>query len=485
MQTQAEKRQALIWRIVRYGIMILAVIVLTTFLLFLMLGYRFNRNNGTIQQGGLVQFISQPTGAKVTVGTAQLANATRSKITLYPGEYLVKMERTGYDLWQKNITVRAGTVLWLDSARLVPTNRSTQSVKSFATLSDTAVRVTGDSMALLLDNTKPAITLVPLTDGTEVKDKQVIVPANIVTTGKSGTKHLYTFVEWSRDDKHLIMEHTYGAEREFLVVDTDAPEKTTVLRAVGKAVPVETTFDPRSATDTVVRYSDGTVRLASGDKLSEPILTNVASMTMAKGTTILYTTLPSQGTVKTGYLTLGKQEPKELASYITQSRVELALGDYYYDDYLATTVGDTATIEKIPELPSSDSDATIKKSTIAQFKLEDTPLEISVRNKGRLLAFAGKTQMVTYDIELGTRAQAVIQGDRPLTAAPEWLDNQHFWSDANGSLHQYEYDGTNQADIVKVAAGFSAAYTQSGKYLYSIAKTADGYVLQRTTMILN
>lgn len=485
MQTKAEQRQALIWRIVRYGIMILAVIVLTISLLFLMLGYRFNRDNGTIEQGGLVQFISHPTGAKVTVGTAQLANSTRSKITLYPGDYLVKMERPGYDLWQKNITVRAGTVLWLDSARLVPTNRSTTSVKPLPALADTLVRVSGSRMALLADATKPVIELAPLTDANEVTTKQVAIPSNVIATGKKGSKHHYSFVEWSRNDQHLILEHVYGKEREFLLVNTDSPEKTIVVQAVSKAQPVEVTFDPRSATDAVARYSDGTVRLISSNKVSEPILSNIASMTMAKGTTILYSTLPVDGTVKTGYLTLGKSKPKELASYLTKSRVELALGDYYYDDYLATTVGETATIEKLPELPNSDSDAMLKKAIIAQFKLEDVPLEISVRNKGRLLAFAGKTQMVTYDIELGTKAQAVIQGDGTLKTAPEWLDNQHFWSDANGNLHQYEYDGTNQADIVKVAPGFSAAYTQSGKYLYSIAKTADGYALQRTTMIIN
>lgn len=485
MQTKAEQQKILFWRIVRIVVMVLAVIVLTTFLFFIMLGYRFNRESGTIQQGGLVQFISQPTGATVTVGNAQLANATRSKITLYPGEYLVKMERAGYDLWQKNITVRAGTVLWLDSARLVPTTRSTTSMKTFANLADSLVRTSGKYMALMSDSTTPSFELVPLTDADKLESKQVIVPSSLVTSGKKGTKHSYSFVEWSRDDRHLILEHRYGSEREFLLVDTEAPERTIAVRSMKKAAPVEVTFDPRSITDMVARYSDGTVRLINADRVSEPVLTKVATMTMAKGTTILYSTLPAGGVVKTGYLTLGRDKPKELASYTTKSPVELALGDYYYDDYLATSVGETATIEKLPELPSSDSDAMLEKAVIAQFKLEGEPLEVSVRNGGRFMAFAGKTQMVTYDIELNTKAQAVIQGDRALKTAPKWLDNQHFWSDANGSLHQYEYDGTNQADITKVAPGFSAAYTQSGKYLYSIARTSDGYALQRTTMILN
>ena len=73
-----------------------AVVGLSIILLFLMLGYRFNKDQGTITQGGLVQFITTPPGARVTVGSAQLANITPSKITLTPGTYGVSMERNGY-----------------------------------------------------------------------------------------------------------------------------------------------------------------------------------------------------------------------------------------------------------------------------------------------------------------------------------------------------------------------------------------------------
>lgn len=485
MQTKAERQKLIIWRVIRMTIMVLAIIVLTTFLFFIMLGYRFNRENGTIQQGGLVQFISQPTGARVTVGSAQLSSLTRSKITLYPGEYLVKMERDGYDTWQKNITVRAGTVLWLDSARLIPTTRTTTPVRTLAALDDMLVRGNGENIALMLDNAKPTLDIVPLTDGDKVTSREITVPANIVAPGKKAAKHTYSLLEWSRNNRHLIMKHNYGKEQEFLIVDTEASEKTIAIKAIDTAIPVEVVFDPRSTTDTLVRYSDGTVRLVTSERTSDPILDNIATMTIAKGTTIVYSTLPAEGVVKTGYLTLGRTKPKDIASYTTKLPVHVALGDYYYDDYLATSVGDSATIEKIPELPASDSEAAVEKTVIAQFKLEGVPLEASVRNKGRLMAFAGATQMVTYDIELGTKAQAVIQGDVRLSEEPEWLDNQHFWSDANGNLRQYEYDGSNQADIVEVAQGFSAVYTSSGKYLYSIAKTSDGYALQRTMMILN
>ena len=483
MQTPEERKKAIFWRVVRYSIMISAVIIITTVLFFLMLGYRLNRDNGTIMQGGLVQFISQPTGARVTVGNAKLQNLTRSKITLYPGDYLVKMEREGYDLWQKDVTVRPGTVLWLDSARLVPTNRQTSEVQKLSELDDTLVRAGGSHMVLLPDKRKAEFSLAPISDSQTTRLEQLTVPARLLGSKKDAT-HSYKLVEWSRDDRYFVAVHEYASQREFLRVDTNQPEKTTVVSAIGKTQPVEATFDPRSTTDLIVRYADGSVYVVSANGETKLLLKNVARMSMAKGSTLVYSTLPQKGVVTTGYLTLGKATPKELARYTTKSVVHIALGDYYYDDYLATAVGKNVTIEKIDSLPASDSTAELKKASVAQLALEDTPLEVSMRNKGRLATFAGASEMVVYDLELNTISQAVLQGDERLKEAPEWLDHQHFWADTNGSLRQYEYDGTNQADITSVAPGFSAVYTPSGKYLYSIGKSGDTYTVQRTLMVI-
>jgi len=484
MQTPTERRRALFWRTTRYMVTVLAVISLTALLFFIMLGYRFNRDNGTIQQGGLVQFISQPSGAKITVGEAQLANPTRSKITLNPGDYLVKLERTGYDLWQKNITVRAGTVLWLDSARLVPTSRTSESMESFSVLNSTLVSESGKLMAFLADKSKPAFSFASLTDADKVELAPVTIPSSLIAQ-KKGVKNTYVLVEWSRNDRHIIVRHDYGKQREFLLVDTSNPENTTAIRPVSSTEPVEVMFDPRSATDLIVRYKDGSVRQVTSGVVSSPILKNVATMATAKGSLVLYSTLPEGKITKTGYLTLGQSKPKELAAYSTRSRIQLALGEYYYDDYLTTVIGNSVAIEKIPDFPRSDEGRLLEKTVIARFRLENTPIEVSMHNRSRLVAFSASRHMTTYDLELNKKSEVPIRGKQTLSRPQQWLDNQHFWSDGSSMLRQYEYDGSNQADIVKVAPGFSTAYTQSGKYLYSIAKVDKGYALQRTKMILD
>jgi hypothetical protein len=99
MYRAPSKRQQRLKLIGIYSLMTLGVGILVTFLVFIMLGYRFNRDTSSIQQGGLVQFASRPTDAQVTIGSAKLGARTPSKITTNPGNYTVKMNRSGYKGW--------------------------------------------------------------------------------------------------------------------------------------------------------------------------------------------------------------------------------------------------------------------------------------------------------------------------------------------------------------------------------------------------
>lgn len=67
--------------------MVLSVISIVVVLILITQGYRFNHFDGKLEQGGLVQFNSRPTGATVSVDGMALANRTASKITLSTGPH--------------------------------------------------------------------------------------------------------------------------------------------------------------------------------------------------------------------------------------------------------------------------------------------------------------------------------------------------------------------------------------------------------------
>jgi hypothetical protein len=271
MHKRPSKRRQAIQRAIIYTVMTMTVIGATALLILFMIGFRFNRDQGTFVQGGLVQFITQPTGASVTVGQASLANKTRSKITLNPGEYLVKMERDGYVPWQKNITVEAGKVLTLNSALLVPNNPTTSSLMTFDELSSTSFRGDGKYLAVMEDDAVPRIQIATTSNGKIADSKELVLPSDTYAAGK---KHRFDLHKWDSDSDWFLLKHRVDKTVEWLVVDRSDVTRTVRIPSVGKTVVDEALFDPRSNNQILVRYSDGAVRnmTLNDEKLSKTVI---------------------------------------------------------------------------------------------------------------------------------------------------------------------------------------------------------------------
>ena len=78
-----------------YTFMSTAVVVLVTVLVFIMLGYQFNRKDGRIEQGGLVQLGSRPSGAKISIDGNETSMTTSNKATLTRGKHTIEFSRDG------------------------------------------------------------------------------------------------------------------------------------------------------------------------------------------------------------------------------------------------------------------------------------------------------------------------------------------------------------------------------------------------------
>lgn len=467
-----------------YTFMVLVVLLLTVALVLLLLGYRFNSQSGTLVQGGLVQFISQPSGARVTVGSAQLANTTRSKITLNPGSYDVTMTLDGYQPWKKRATVKAGAVLWLNSAHFVPLKPQTKSIKSYLSLSSMSVRPGGQYVALVENTAAPEVDVAKITGDTPEITK-LTLPTSLYTAATS--THAFSLGEWSSDDQYVLVKHMYDDHVEWIAVDRTDVTKSRLIPGTKDSYPVEVIYDPRNSDHVLVRSNTGTVsdvNLSDGTSAALPV-SGVQTMD-AWGSNVFYTAIDSDGkTTSTAYLTLGSAAPRVIQSYDMSQPVHFSGGQYFGSYYFATSVGKQTTITSLTNLPDSASTDPLQSEVLHVVAAPSNVGDVDFKSGGRFVTITTGVSQVVYDIELDTESTVPIVGlTQPLATPLEWLDEYHFWSDSNGSMRQYEFDGSNQTDIVKVAPGFKAVYSQDDKYLYTIGKTSDGYQLQQTKMII-
>ncbi|MDB5168136.1 MAG: hypothetical protein JWO55_394 [Candidatus Saccharibacteria bacterium] len=488
MYRQPSKRKQLLKLFTIYTAMSVAVIVLVSILVFFMLGYQFNRTDGKIEQGGLVQFDTRPSGADVTIDGKTLGTRTASRKTLTTGQHFITMQRPGYKQWQKSIDVKAGSVLWLTYARLVPNDLKPANVASFATVSSTASSPDNKWMAVKDDPTTPTIRLADIS-GDAVEVTNIEIPATAYTAPSPDKSQSFSLETWNPSSRSILVKHTYDdTKTEWLVID---PQNITASRNVTTLLGVNATKVVFSGNNNSILYAlvENSIRKIDlgATTLSGPLVSNVAEFSMYDNTTIMYTTLldPSTKMRHAGYFDEGATKPRIIRTYTDDGQVPLhiAVGKYFDDYYVAIAYDQTVEIMK-GALPRSDITSPSPFTPVTTMSTPGGAQYLSILTNGRFVVAQTPTAFEVRDIEL-SKTTTTLKSVAPLQRELRWLDGYTVWSDQDGILRTYEFDGLNQREIMPVAPGFSVTYSPNAKYLYGIVKSADGkFHLERVQMIL-
>jgi len=488
MYHQPSKRKQLIRRIVSYAIMTVAVVTLVTVLVFVMLGYRYNRSDGKIEQGGLVQFDSQPNGASISIDNSPFRTRTPSKTTLTSGGHTITMGRSGYDTWKKTVDIIPGSVLWLSYTRLVPTRLTPQSTANLAEVTSTSVSPDNKWIAIKEKAGTPEIKLADISSD-KVAMSSIAIPSTDYTQPAKGKTQSFTVMDWDAGSRYLMIRHSYGGDRlEWLVVDT---QNVSATKNVTKLLDIQATKMVFSGNDSQVLYAQigGDVRMIDlgAATLSRPLVTNVAEFSIFDQRTIAYTTTldPATKTRTVGYYEDGDQNANVIRSFQDDGKAQLhvALGRYFGTMYETIAYGDQVTVYT-GDLPTTAAQASGLK-VVASMDLKGGAEYLSSRTAGRFVIAQRGDTYKTYDLELKKETTTKLAGKGAVTSKLDWIDGYMAYSDRGGMLRLYEFDGANQHDIMPVAPGFSVTLSSNEKYLYGISKDASGYHLERVQMILS
>jgi hypothetical protein len=482
------KRKQLIQRIAVYVLMSISVVGLVIILVLIMLGYQFNRNDGKIEQGGLVQFDSRPGGVNVAIDGLSFGTKTPSKTTMTSGDHFITMNRTGYRQWQKSVNVVAGSVLWLNYARMIPTDIATADIAAFPTLTGTVSSPDDKWMAVQEVPSAPTIKLADLS-ADDVKIASLALPSNSYTQPSTGQTQTFNLVNWDNDSRYILVNHTYDdTKQEWLVVDTTNVSNTKNITKLFNVAASKLVFSENNNQVMYAQIGTEVHRLdIAGTVLSPALLTNVAEFS-GFDQKLGYVTLPDPTTKQrsVGYLTEGVDAPHVIRSYTDDSStpLHLAMSKYFNDTYISIAHGDKVEILQ-GDLPKSDTTKSLTLTALTSVPVVGGTQYLSVKTDGRFIIAQQGTAYTVYDLELKKTTTTTLKGSTPVAAQLRWLDGYTLWSDQGGQLRLYEFDGANQQDVMAVEPGFSASVSQNGKYLYGITKAKDGqYHLTRARLVL-
>ena len=466
---RAERRRL----VLTYTLAPLFIAGVVTLLVFYMLGYRFSLASRTVSQGGLVQLDSRPSGATVTIDTYRLPGRTATRYDAAAGLHTVTMQRSGYEPWQKTVTVEPGKVLWLNYARLIPQTIKQTTVAEYKKLDSSVASSGGQVIVTVPDAAVASLELVTL--GDTIKRTEVKLPTSLYEASK-GSRFAVTTL--SKSGRYALVKHTYSSKYEWLIVDTrDANRSRNVTRLAGQQTdePVFAASSERK----LYALVDHTLRLIDVDAqtMSAPLVTNVAEINQNSQGVVSYVSLVS-GSPKqrvAGYYTPGASKPYVIRTFYDDGKTVLRLrsAEYAGDQYVVLQYGTTIEISTA-HLPTSDSDHELQLSSVATLAVPDGADSVSFSPSARFVISQHASTYLTYDLELNSLSTTSLKGESTVKRSIAWLDSYIVWSDRDNTLRLYEFDGANAHTIGKVTAGQAVVLGNDGKYLYAFEQTADG-----------
>jgi hypothetical protein len=481
-----KKRRQLIKRVITYAGMVLSVFIIVTFIVFFLLGYRFDSNNGRIEQYALLQFNSVPAGATVKVDGKIISSQTPNKTTVSAGKHVISMAKTGYETWTKNIEIKSGILDWLNYALLVPKKLTVESVASYETMNSSLASSDGHYMLIQPKTDSSTFDLVDLSADT-VKTTKITIPAEAITDSTTvGVTHTFQIINWDDSNRYVLIKHSYGDKYEWLDLDTQDTKSTKNITKLFDFAISDIRFTGTTG-NVFFALGSGDIRKLdlSAGTISRPLISKVISFGVYDSNVITYV---AAGDTDAGQKVVGLFRDGDDKSYVLKTIqdgndavVNVASAQYFNEDYVAISVGKQVDIFG-GSYPSSAATINSLKLLTTQ-TLSDNIQNLSFSPTGEYVLTQSGADFSSYDLEYQLLASSSVAGGG-VTSPFRWLNDNYVWSDNNGRLTVREFDGENVHTINAMTVGQSAVLTDNGRYIYSINNTTTGYQLQRVRMIL-
>lgn len=463
-----------------YTIMTTAVIALVAFLVLLVLNYRFDEG-GSLERRGLIQFASTPSGANIAINDMRINSRTSAKYSVSPGEHTFIMERDGYESWSKTMNVEAGSLVWLDYARLVPTDRPVAEVETYDALHDSLEAPGRRYIILQPQIDQPEFRLVNI-EGDSPTGQNISLSSEIYSGGDIDVEHEFEMIGWDGSGRYLLLQHDWGEEREWIVFDTRRPQDSTNITREFAITMENVRFNGTSGNILYALHNNNLRKLNISDgTLSLPLVRDVESFELYDNNEATYLSLEDEdGSSHLGVYREGDTEEYILHSSEDES-MSVAITEFLNDYYIAIGSGSEVNIYR----GNFTDITTLSASSLIHSVELDEPIDkVEFSPAGnRLLVRAGESYG-SYSIEHNDFSQASVnQGS---SRDFEWLDGMYLYSTRGDTLNIGEMDGANIHMINDTVEGHAVTLSNRGTYIYSIGVNDDGqHQLQRVRMILN
>jgi hypothetical protein len=466
-----KKRSHTIRLIVGYCLVAIALILASLLLLFAAFGYGINRSTGEVIQNGLVFVDSHPEQATMYLN-GQDKGGTDGRFVLEAGNYNLELKRDGYRPWKRDFVLDGGNIVRLVYPFLFPEKLDSKDVLSFTTPPD-MVSESPDRRFIVI-HVPDALTTFQVMDAStkQFTTTSIVIPQAVLGT-HSGTQRMEA-VEWSTDNRHLLVKYSFDGGNDYIVLDRQTPaESYSVSQTFGKTFSSVTFHDKKFDQLYVHDVATGQLQLATTkDKLLSPVVTDVLAFWPYKDSTIMYTTNLGAADGKSLLKVKDGQAAYTIREVTRGAKYLLNMAEFDGDTYI---IGGSAADGKV--YVYKNPLAVLKKQSgslplpVALLKV-DNPEYATFSANTRFISVQGGSRFALYDFE--TKLQYKYDTQLPLTTGQKaiWMDGHRLMVVSQGKMVVFDYDNLNRQTLVATADSYVPLFDRDYNQLFTVGPTA-------------
>ena len=437
-----------------YFLMGIALLLAASILLILSNGYDVDRKTGQVIQNGLIFTNSAPESTTIYLN-GKANGQTDKRLTVPEGTYNVELQRTGYTTWKKTVQLDGGNIERLVYPRLFPSKLTTAVSKTYDAIPSFSAQ-SPDRRWLLVTQPGQFNSFDIYDTGKPTQAATVTtIPEGVLTKPAAGAAETLTMVEWSTDNRHVLVKHTFGDAFEYAVIDRSSTENNSynVTKVTGLSPTLVALHDKKY--DRLFIY-DATAKTLQTvnveDKTVAPLLGGVLAFKPYGSKTVLYASEDDVHPGKTLLRILDDGKNYTMRTFDTPSSLLLDLAEFDGSMYVtaASTTEGRLYIYKDPLARlKSDSKTALTPFVLIRFK---DPTKISFSANTRFVAMQSGTRFAVYDFEEARRYNFTLPGELPADQFASWMDGHRLVLNQANTVQVFEFDGANQTKLGSLVA---------------------------------
>jgi len=480
-----KKRQAHIRRLyIGYVLIAIAIGLGAVVLLFASSGYGVDRR-GNVFQNGLVFLASTPDSAQVKITNDSKSYSqevvTSERLELKADTYNFQFLKQGYKPWQHSFDIKGGSIERLVYPYLVPEILTTKVDEQYQTAPG-LVTQSPDRRTILVQ--QPAsLTEFQVFDSNDLAKAPTVfsLPANILPAG-SPVKS-FQLVEWSTDNRHLLVRYDADTGPVFLVIDRQAPAESLNLSNHFGLAPTKASFRDKDPERFYIILADRRLVTAdANDRLVTDVATDVLDFKSHGNDNILYVTnTGATDPAKVRAMIRQDDESYLVRELLASPTYVLDLAQYRNQWYIVVGASSAqeAYIYRDPVLALQQ--ANNNTPTIRTIRLT-SPSRAMFSATSRFISVQSGSNFVVYDAEKDQQYKYTVNPAFDDPASVRWMDGHRLMGSTEGKALIIDFDGSNQQTLSPMVPGSQLMFDDNFEQLNTLAPAATGQALTSTSM---